>query len=118
MKFEYLRENAHLRPRTSTISSIMRIRSTLFHASHMYFQNLGFHYISTPIITNSDCEGAGEMFQVTTLPIFSNSKYVESKVSLEEKEAREAKETHKVKLKLKSPELDNKSIEKSNYIIY
>ncbi len=66
MKNEYLREIAHLRPRTSTFSSIMRIRSSLFYASHSFVQSQGFHYVSTPIIAESDCEGAGEMFKLST----------------------------------------------------
>jgi len=64
---EFLRENAHLRIRTTTFSSIMRIRSTLAFAIHEFFQNKGFFYINTPIITGSDAEGAGEMFRVSTL---------------------------------------------------
>ena len=65
--FEFLREKAHLRIRTSTISSVMRIRSTLAFAIHDFFQKEGFFYVNTPIITGSDAEGAGEMFRVTTL---------------------------------------------------
>ena len=65
--FEFLREKAHLRIRTSTISSVMRIRSTLAFAIHDFFQKEGFFYVNTPIITGSDAEGAGEMFKVTTL---------------------------------------------------
>eukprot|EP01126_Amoeba_proteus_P033824 TRINITY_DN333_c0_g1_i3.p1 TRINITY_DN333_c0_g1~~TRINITY_DN333_c0_g1_i3.p1 ORF type:complete len:567 (-),score=120.72 TRINITY_DN333_c0_g1_i3:155-1855(-) len=64
---EYLRENGHLRPRTQLISSITRVRNALAYATHKYFQELGFYYVHTPIITASDCEGAGEMFQLTTL---------------------------------------------------
>jgi asparaginyl-tRNA synthetase len=67
MKLENLRENPHLRIRTSTISSIMRIRNSLAMATHNFFQSRGFLYIHTPIITSSDCEGAGEMFQVTNM---------------------------------------------------
>ena len=65
--FEFLREQAHLRIRTSTFSSIMRIRSKLAFSIHEYFNKNGFNYIHTPIITSSDAEGAGEMFKVTTL---------------------------------------------------
>lgn len=65
-KPETLREIAHLRPRTNLIGSVARIRNSLLYASHLFYQNRGFLNISTPIITASDCEGAGEMFQVTT----------------------------------------------------
>lgn len=64
--YEYLRTIAHLRPRAVTIAAIQRVRSALALATHVFFQAHGFHYIHTPIITASDCEGAGEMFQVTT----------------------------------------------------
>ena len=64
---EFLREIAHLRPRTNKYSAIARIRSRLSFAIHDFFQEEDFHLINTPIITGSDCEGAGEMFQVTTL---------------------------------------------------
>ena len=66
---EFLRENAHLRVRTNAFGAIMRVRSTLAFAVHQYFQEKGFFYVNTPIITGSDAEGAGEMFQVTSLPI-------------------------------------------------
>ncbi len=62
---EFLRENAHLRVRTNTFSAIMRVRSKLSFAVHKYFQDNGFHYVNTPIITGSDAEGAGEMFGVS-----------------------------------------------------
>jgi len=67
--FEFLREIAHLRPRTNTFGVINRFRSKLSHCIHEYYQNRGFYYIHTPIITTSDCEGAGDLFQVTTLPL-------------------------------------------------
>ena len=67
--FEYLREIAHLRPRTNTFGAVARIRSAMSFAIHKFFQERDFVYIHTPIITGSDCEGAGEMFQVTTLPV-------------------------------------------------
>ena len=67
MKLETLRDICHLRPRTNIISSVTRIRNNLAYATHIYFQNRGFLYIHTPEITSSDCEGAGSMFQVTTL---------------------------------------------------
>ena len=69
---EFLRENAHLRVRTNTFSAIMRVRSTLAYAVHKYFQDKGFYYVNTPIITGSDAEGAGEMFRVSALP-FDNT---------------------------------------------
>ena len=65
--FEFLREQAHLRIRTSTFSAVMRIRSNLAFGVHKFFNEKGFSYVHTPIITSSDAEGAGEMFQVTTL---------------------------------------------------
>ena len=64
---EYLRTIAHLRPRTNLFSAAFRVRSVAAHAIHTFFQDRGFVYVHTPIITASDCEGAGEMFQVTTL---------------------------------------------------
>lgn len=65
--FEFLRQIAHLRPRTNTIGAVGRVRNTLSFAIHKFFQERGFHHIHTPIITSSDCEGAGEIFRVTTL---------------------------------------------------
>ncbi len=64
--FEYLREIGHLRPRTNTFSAVFRVRSVLAMAIHEFFQDQGFVYVNTPIITGSDAEGAGEMFTVTT----------------------------------------------------
>lgn len=64
---EFLREIAHLRPRTNTFSAILRVRSALAFAIHKFFNSKGFTYLNTPLITASDCEGAGAMFQVTTL---------------------------------------------------
>ncbi len=66
---EYLRTIAHLRPRTNLFSAAFRVRSVAAHAIHCFFQDRGFVYVHTPIITASDCEGAGEMFQVTTLDV-------------------------------------------------
>ena len=66
---EFLREKAHLRPRTNTFGAILRIRSILAYAVHKFFNEKGFFYLNTPLITASDCEGAGAMFQVTTLPL-------------------------------------------------
>ena len=65
--FEFLREIAHLRPRTNTFGAVNRIRSKLAFAIHKYFQERGFYYVQTPIISVSDCEGAGELFRVSTL---------------------------------------------------
>ncbi|NSW85857.1 MAG: asparagine--tRNA ligase [Syntrophobacteraceae bacterium] len=65
--FEFLRKIGHLRPRTNTIGAVTRVRSRLSYAVHQFFQERGFCYIHTPIITASDCEGAGETFRVTTL---------------------------------------------------
>ncbi len=65
---EYLRTIAHLRPRTNLFSAVFRVRSVLAYAIHRFFNERGFVYVHTPIITASDCEGAGEMFRVTTLP--------------------------------------------------
>ncbi len=75
---EYLRSIAHLRPRTNKYGAIFRIRSELSWAVHQFFRDRGFRYIHTPVITGSDCEGAGELFRVTTLnpslPMTSNEK--------------------------------------------
>jgi asparaginyl-tRNA synthetase len=65
---EFLREKAHLRVRTNAFGAIMRVRSVLSFAIHQYFQEKGFVYVNTPVITGSDAEGAGEMFRVTSLP--------------------------------------------------
>ena len=65
--FEYLRTISHLRPRTNTFQAVFRVRSLIAYAIHQFFQERGFVYVHTPLITGSDCEGAGEMFRVTTL---------------------------------------------------
>lgn len=67
LKPETLRDIAHLRPRTNLIGATARVRNNLALATHLFFQSKGFLYVHTPIITASDCEGAGEMFQVTTV---------------------------------------------------
>lgn len=67
--FEFLRTKAHLRPRTNTFAAVFRVRSVVAYAIHKFFQENGFVYVHTPIITGSDCEGAGEMFRVTTLDL-------------------------------------------------
>ena len=67
--FEYLRTISHLRPRTNTFQAVFRVRSMAAYAIHKFFQEQGFVYVNTPLITGSDCEGAGEMFQVTTMDL-------------------------------------------------
>ena len=67
--FEFLRTIAHLRPRTNTFGAIARIRNAMSYAIHTFFQERGFLYVHTPIITGSDCEGAGEMFNITTFEL-------------------------------------------------
>ena len=66
---EYLRTMTHLRPRTNTFQAVFRVRSLIAYAIHQFFQERDFVYVHTPLITGSDCEGAGEMFQVTTLDL-------------------------------------------------
>nr|WP_307774440.1 asparagine--tRNA ligase [uncultured Cetobacterium sp.] len=78
--FEYLRTKAHLRPRTNTFSAVFRVRSVLAYAIHKFFQENGFVYTHTPIITGSDCEGAGEMFRVTTLDLNNVPKTEDGKI--------------------------------------
>ena len=67
--FEYLRTISHLRARTNTFQAVFRVRSLIAYAIHQYFQERDFVYVHTPLITGSDCEGAGEMFQVTTMDL-------------------------------------------------
>lgn len=78
--FEYLRTISHLRPRTNTFSAVFRVRSLAAYALHKFFQDRGFVYVHTPIITGSDTEGAGEMFRVTTLDMENLPKNDEGKV--------------------------------------
>ena len=78
--FEYLRTVAHLRPRTNTFMAVFRVRSLVAYAIHKFFQEQGFVYVHTPLITGSDCEGAGEMFKVTTLDLDNVPKNEEGKV--------------------------------------
>ncbi len=80
--FEFLRTIAHLRPRTNTFSAVFRVRSVLAYAIHKFFQENGFVYTHTPIITGSDAEGAGEMFRVTTLDLNDVPKTTEGKVDV------------------------------------
>ncbi len=81
---DFLRENAHLRVRTNMFQAIMRVRSVLSFAVHSYFQEKGFVYVHTPIITGSDAEGAGEMFKVTALPFDNTPRTEEGKVNYKE----------------------------------
>ena len=67
--FEFLRTQAHLRPRTNTFNAVFRVRSLLSFAIHKFFQERGFVYVHTPILTGSDAEGAGEMFSVTSFDL-------------------------------------------------
>ena len=78
--FEYLRTINHLRPRTNTFNAVFRVRSILAFAIHKFFQERGFVYVHTPIITGSDCEGAGEMFRVTTMDMENVPKLDDEKV--------------------------------------
>ena len=78
--FEYLRTISHLRPRTNTFQAVFRVRSLIAYAIHTFFMERGFVYVHTPLITGSDCEGAGEMFQVTTLPLDKVPKTQDGKV--------------------------------------
>ena len=71
---EFLREIAHLRPRTNTFGAVFRIRHHMAMAIHNFFHERGFFYFHTPIITASDCEGAGQMFQVTTMNLYNLKK--------------------------------------------
>ena len=77
---EFLREIAHLRPRTNTFGAVLRIRHAMAYAIHNYFNNKGFVYLHTPLITASDCEGAGQMFQVTTLDMENPPRTPDGKV--------------------------------------
>ena len=78
--FEYLRTISHLRPRTNTFEAVFRVRSLIAYAIHKFFQERDFVYVHTPLITGSDCEGAGEMFQVTTLDLDNVPKTEEGKI--------------------------------------
>ena len=78
--FEYMRQHAHLRLRTNTFGAVMRIRHNMAIAIHQYFHEHGFFYFHTPIITASDCEGAGQMFQVTTKNLYDLKKDEEGKI--------------------------------------
>ena len=79
---EYLRSISHLRPRTNTFQAVFRVRSQIAYAIHKFFQERDFVYVHTPLITGQDCEGAGEMFQVTTMDL--NKIAEEGKVDYEQ----------------------------------
>jgi len=81
---EFLREIAHLRPRTNTFGAVLRIRNAMAYAIHTFFQQKGFVYLHTPIITGSDCEGAGAMFRVTTLDMNKPPKKEDGSINYEE----------------------------------
>lgn len=81
--FEYLRQVAHLRPRTNAFGAISRVRSTLSSAIHRYFKDRRFHWVNTPLITTSDCEGAGELFRVSTLDALNPPKTDAGKVDFD-----------------------------------
>lgn len=78
--FEYLRTVSHLRPRTNTFGAITRVRTTLANALHNYFYERDFHWVNTPIVTGSDCEGAGELFRVSTLDMANLPRTPDGKV--------------------------------------
>ncbi|MEP5567174.1 MAG: asparagine--tRNA ligase [Halioglobus sp.] len=82
--FEYLRTQAHLRPRTNTFGAITRVRTTLANAIHNYFHDNDFNWINTPIVTGSDCEGAGELFRVSTLDLANLPKDSKGGINFEE----------------------------------
>ncbi|MBX2859109.1 MAG: asparagine--tRNA ligase [Cellvibrionaceae bacterium] len=82
--FEYLRSQAHLRPRTNAIGAITRLRNTLSHSIHNYFYEHGFSWVNTPIVTASDCEGAGELFRVSTLDLNNIPRNAQGQVNFEE----------------------------------
>ncbi|MCB1857228.1 MAG: asparagine--tRNA ligase [Gammaproteobacteria bacterium] len=82
--FEYLRQVAHLRPRTNAFGAISRIRTTVCNAIHRYFHERHFHWVNTPIITASDCEGAGELFRVSTLDLMNLPKDPAGRIDFQE----------------------------------
>ena len=90
--FEYLRTISHLRPRTNTFQAVFRVRSLIAYAIHSFFMERGFVYVHTPLITGSDCEGAGEMFQVTTMDLNDIPKTADGKVDFRSEERRVGKE--------------------------
>ena len=82
--FEYLRTITHLRPRTNTFQAVFRVRSLIAYAIHKFFQERDFVYVHTPLITGSDCEGAGEMFQVTTMDLNNIPKNEDGSINFKE----------------------------------
>ncbi len=82
--FEFLRSISHLRPRTNTLGAVARVRNALAYATHKFFQERGFLYVHTPVVTASDCEGAGELFRVTTLDPESPAKTKEGAIDWKE----------------------------------
>ncbi len=82
--FEYLRTIAHLRPRSNTFNAVFRVRSILAYSIHKFFQERGFVYVHTPIVTGSDAEGAGEMFRLTTLDLHDIPKTDDGKIDFSE----------------------------------
>jgi asparaginyl-tRNA synthetase len=82
--FEYLRTQAHLRPRTNTFGAITRVRHTLANAIHDFFHGEGFYWVNTPVITGSDCEGAGELFRVSTLDFANLPRRPDGSVAFEQ----------------------------------
>lgn len=94
LSFETLREIAHLRPRTNTFGAVARVRNELIRATHEFFQERGFLNIHTPIITGSDCEGAGQMFQVTTLDLLKIAKQLKPNETYDYKDDFFGKKTH------------------------
>jgi len=82
--FEYLRTQAHLRPRTNTFGAITRVRHALANAIHSFFHERGFYWVNTPIITGSDCEGAGELFRVSTLDFANLPRRADGSVDFEQ----------------------------------
>ena len=93
---EFLREIAHLRPRTNTFGAVLRVRHALAFAVHQYFNDHGFYYVHTPIITGSDAEGAGQMFRVTTLPPEHPPRTADGSVDLHRRLLRQANQPHRV----------------------
>ena len=85
--FEYMRQHAHMRLRTNTFGAVMRIRHNMAMAIHTYFHEHGFYYFHTPLITASDCEGAGNMFQVTTKNLYDLKKDAEGDLSYRKRSA-------------------------------
>jgi len=92
---EFLRTIAHLRPRTNAIGAVARVRSALSYATHSFFASKGFQMVHTPLITASDCEGAGELFRVTTLPYDARPDDADAKNDSEAKTGSEAKVAEK-----------------------